>query len=161
MDEFYLESPDALRKLASQLQRASDDAVAGQRHVEKYAALTLPEEGILLDTMASHEHAYDMVRGAMEVIAVRTKYAAHAINQTTDAYEFEDEEARRRLDRAFRGLSPGTPLPIFSQYQNLRRGEAFSDVAEPSDKSSSRTDPLTTGRCSSSTRRRTCSARRR
>lgn len=54
--------------------------------MEKYADLTLTEEGILLDTMASHEHADGLVRGAMEAIAVRGRFAAYAVTETADAY---------------------------------------------------------------------------
>jgi len=131
--EFFLESPASLGKLADQLQRAGDDGAAGQRHVEKYANLTLPEEGVLLDTMASHEHAYDLVRGAMEAISVRGRYAAQAITQTVDTYMREDEAARARLDKLFHGLDPTMSRPNFSRYEKAARGPAFSDVAEPSD----------------------------
>ncbi|MFJ5991568.1 hypothetical protein [Lentzea sp. NPDC092896] len=133
MAEFFLESPASLGKLADQLRRAGDDGAAGQRHVEKYADLTLPEEGVLLDTMASHEHAYDLVRGAMEAIAVRGRYASQAITQTVDTYMREDEAARVRLDKLFRGLDPSLSRPDFTRYEKTMRGPAFSDSAEPSD----------------------------
>ncbi|GHH41601.1 hypothetical protein [Lentzea cavernae] len=133
VDAFYLESPASLGKLSDQLQRAGDDGAAGKRHVEKYADLTLPEEGVLLDTMASHEHAYDVVRGAMEAIAVRGRGVAKAVTQTADAYAREDAAGREAMDRVFRGLDPSSPRPDFSRYDAARRGPAFSDTAEPSD----------------------------
>lgn len=133
MADFYLESPAALGKLADQVQRAGDDGAAGQRHVEKYANLTYPaEEGLLLDIMASHEHAYDLVRGAMEAIAVRARYTAKVINETADLYARSDDEERQRVDRLFHGLDEFAPPPNFSRYDRAR-GPAFSDLGEPSD----------------------------
>ncbi|MET9226022.1 hypothetical protein [Lentzea sp. NPDC003310] len=133
MADFFLESPESLGKLTDQLRRAGEDGANGQKHVKQYGDLTLPEEGLLLDTFASHEHAYGLVHGAMQAIAIRGQYSAEAIDQTVDAFMREDARVRASLDKAFHALDGSAPRPDFSPYEVNRRGAAFSDGAEPSD----------------------------
>lgn len=128
MTDFFVDQA-GMTKLYNQIRGIANDADTGEAYVRKYADISLGDEGLILDLVGPHNHAYAVVHGAMTRIAEITERTGTSVNASQNAYGRTDRAAAERMD----ALLPGSPdeKALRTELGKARAGPPFIDVADP------------------------------